>query len=159
MWRWSNELETVTLSSSASSIDFTGISQDYRHLAIKIVTKAVSNEESGLLRFNNDNASNYTWQFANGYGTGTNAQYNSESGITNGYYDNDTFNSTLIEVYDYTSTDKYTTILHRGGAAGGGIRFGAGTWNNTAAVTQVNIRANSATSLAAGVVVSLYGIG
>ena len=154
-----DHLETVTLGNTSSEIAFTNIPQDYKHLFVKLVTKSASNEEGGMLRFNTDNGSNYTSHYTNAYGSGFNSQQDTTSGILYGYHDNDAFNTSLIEITDYTSTSKYTQIIQRGGAPGGAVRFGTGSWKNTSAVTAVRLKTSAAGSFTAGCIASLYGIG
>lgn len=156
-------LDSVTLSSSASSVTFSSISQGYRDLVIVASAALTAGTGNLTMRLNSDSGSNYSGVSMEG--TGSAAQ--SGSGSTwNQFYVNinngslwSTKGIDVIQIMDYSTTNKHKSILARGNGLGTGNSVGAnaGRWANTSAVTTVQLLAGGAT-LAAGSTFYLYGI-
>jgi hypothetical protein len=144
-------LATITLSSSVSSVTFTGIPSGYKHLQIRGIcrdTRAdVSN--SNAVRFNGDTAANYSAHLLYGDGTSaysaglpnetqadlfTSASASSASNI---------FGVFVMDILDYANTNKFKTTRTLSGFdrnGGGQVNLSSGNWRNTAAITSIDIR-------------------
>lgn len=106
-------LQTVTLASSQSSIDFTSIPSGYSHLQLRI--SSLQNTAADIyIRLNNDATSNYFWHFLAGSGSAASAsnpvtpQPQGYLGYTSGNSSNPS--SHVVDILDYTSTVKNKTI-------------------------------------------------
>ena len=151
-------LETTVLTSSASSVSFTGLDSytDYKHLQLRIVANG-----GGLIyqRFNSDTGSNYAEHRLYGDGSSVNSQgfaSQTEMIIGFGTTTTDVFAACVVDVLDFSSSNKNTTVRSLGGD-NSDVALGSGLWNNTNAVTSTDIFPNSG-SFATGSRFSLYGI-
>jgi hypothetical protein len=152
-------LANTTLGSSASSVTFSSISQNYRDLILVVTGKTSTNgPDSVLIRFNSDSGSNYAYVRMLGTGTTASSYSGADNGIAIGIVSNTTNQSTFIaSIMDYSATDKHKTALSRSGLVDGFIFASAGRWSNTAAITSVQIIEPTQT-LSAGMTLALYGV-
>jgi len=161
-------LETTTLTSNAGSVDFTGLGSysDYKHLQLRILARAISYTFTDLnLRFNNDSGSNYSRHRLRGTGSAVNSEATwnqtympignaADTSTSNAFY------AIILDVLDFSSTTKNTTTKALTGYTADGyddVRLAGGLWNNTNAVTSINLTADS-TSFQTGSRFSLYGV-
>lgn len=164
-------IATVTVGSGGqASASFTSISSDYKHLQIRILGKsnrADQNEAIGI-QFNSDTGNNYgshgLWGDGSGLGV---AQLNYPgsaislpwiAGDSNG---SSVFGVSIIDILDYTNTNKYTTVRGLNGYDNNGngqAAFGSGLWSNTAAVTSVTVKPFYGSLWKQYSVIALYGI-
>ena len=131
-------ISTVTLAASQSSITFSNIPQTYSHLQIR-ANFAINTSDNIQMRINGDSASNYSWHNLLGNGTAASASsatsttfmvLGSNSIPSSGSQTN-IFNGIVIDVLDYTNTNKYKTLRGLGGndANGSGyISLNSGLW-------------------------------
>jgi len=147
-------LANLTLSSTAASVTFSSISQSYRDLVLVAVTTG-SQTTSISMNLNGDTTTtNYNRVYMGGSGTSA-----TSSTATNQYIAS-SFTSTsqhLLNIMDYSATDKHKTVLSRLDNAADSTRATATRWANTAAITSVQILVNAGT-FAAGSTFALYGI-
>jgi hypothetical protein len=164
-------LETQVLASSAASVTFTGLGaySDYQHLQIRLV--GATDAYSGFgLRFNGDTGANYASHrlYGNGGSVGSSASTSSTRIIAvNGLPDetrdtSNIFGAAVIDILDFSNSSKNTTTRN---LAGNGvytdyqlIGLFSGLWNNTNAVTSINLFDPSAGNFVTGSRFSLYGI-
>lgn len=168
-------IATVTISSATANATFSNIPQNYEHLQIRWSGKEESNGTSnwyGLAAtFNSDSGSNYNNHYLGTYAvTGGGAQttfadnsaqtYVNVSIIGRGNGDNITFGSGIIDILDYTNTNKYKTVRSLSGfiynPTPNRLDFMSGMWRNTAAITSIGL--SNAGNFATGTTFSLYGI-
>ena len=157
-------LATITLSSTDSSVDFANIPGTYKDL-ILIVTSAAGNTGAPggnarnlLMRFNGDTSNSYTRVIMSGDGSTARSTSDTQSWFALDWYGNtnNTTHDHLIQIMDYSATDKHKTVLTR-------VRSTAATeamasrWPSTNAVTAISVFYDSNT-LAIGSTFSLYGI-
>ena len=151
-------LDSVTLGSSAASVTFSSISQDYRDLVLVIEAKSTYGSCLFDLRFNGDSGDNYYYVQAFGTGSTTESYSGNIDRIicssASGTTTSAGFNVTSI--MDYSATDKHKTTLSRGNNAASRTEMMAGRWANTSAITSMNISAVN--EYAAGSTFYLYGI-
>lgn len=163
-----DHLETQILTSTATSIEFTGLDSysDYRHLVIRAALRSTINRD-GRLTFNGDFGSNYRWgSFGNLGGTSTSATYNTGS---NGIYSyqsiaDDTnaneFSSWNLYIPEFNQTTKKKSVIMQAGTNFdyANTMIHRGFWNNTAAITSFAIACDGGTNIYADSRVSLYGV-
>ena len=151
-------LDSTTLTSSASSVTFSSISQDYRDLILvcDVIGTALS---QASFRVNGDSGSNYNnVEMA---GNGSSASSGAGSNQTSGFVDynassiSNAVRSTLtLQALDYSATDKHKSFLFRGGRSDGWVNASALRWANTSGITSIQISG----SFAATSQFHLYGI-
>ena len=168
-------LETTTLTSSAASVTFSGLSaySDYKHLQIRMVARSdFSNIYNDALHanltFNSDTASNYNSHnlWANGSQVYSQDEGNPSnislrytvavgSNTTNG------FAASVTDILDFSNVYKNTTTRTLNGYTGGNnapaIQLRSGLWRNTNAVTSMNIASNFG-NFVSGTRFSLFGV-
>ena len=162
-------LETQVLSSSASSVSFTGLDSytDYKHLQIRMVAICAAGfTSSGYLELNGDSTASYSFHRLEGDGSSVSA-----SGSSNANYilinkmlpDNDyptSFGVGVFDVLDFSSSSKNTTIRASHGYHNAGneqVYLSSGAYLNTAAITSLTIGGAGGNSMGAGSRFSLYG--
>ena len=132
-------IASVTLSATASEVVFSGLPQTFRDL---IVVYSGSNTTglAGLrVRLNGDSSSIYSTVNMNGESSGATSSAQTETSANIGVSSTGQ-SSTIIQIMDYSATDKHKTILGRGNTlATSFVRATAGRWANTSAVTSVTL--------------------
>lgn len=144
-----DSIATTTVGAGgASSITFTSIPSTYTHLQIRGISK-MSSGASLYMQLNSDTGSNYARHYLNGNGSTVGAGANSS--FTNMFAGTtanatSTFGASIIDILDYTNTNKYTTTRSLSGADANGsgyVQFFSGLWMNTAAVSSITITGDS----------------
>lgn len=138
-----------------SSIEFAGIPQSgYQHLQIRGICKSTSTSTSDnnallVASLNSDTTySNYRSHTLEGNGSSASAFTLQQSGFyifsgdltTSASSYADMFATTIIDILDYTNTNKYKTVrILRGGDKNGSGRVGldSGLWMNTSAISNI----------------------
>lgn len=146
--------------SAATGASFTSIPSTYKHLQIRYSsTRSVANEMA--MRFNADGGNNYSLHYAVGDGSSASA---SGAAMNNSrtYVGNDGTSTIpvvgVIDIFDYTSTNKlkvHRTLSGVDKNGSGSVFMFSGAWNNTAAITQIDIFPGSGTITGS---FALYGI-
>ena len=154
-------IERVELDSSAASITFSSIPQDYAHLVVLISARGVTNVK---IKFN---GSATLPSRLNLFGNGSSV--NSISG-SDGYaivtnptsYTADTFSNAEIYISNYTSSNNKsfsTNSVNENNATTATQMILAGLWSVTDAITSLELSdLSSSASFVAGSTASLYGI-
>jgi hypothetical protein len=146
-------IATVTVGAGgSSSITFSSIPSTYKHLQIRIMGLG-NTAASGLMRFNSDTSTNYSWHALYGDGSSALATYETSSGyvIGNGFGSGPSSSTipfvTIADILDYSSTSKNKTVrsLDATDKNGSGYMvFLSGNWrNNTTAISSITIAPNS----------------
>ena len=164
-------LETTTLTSSASSVTFSGLGSysDYAHLQIRIVARNDSayNGGTAYLHMNSDTGNSYSRHYFQGNGSTVTAvgqadrDFMDAGQTAGGNLGSNIFAASVTDILDFSSTTKKTTMRTLSGVAGGTfnvVKFGSALYNNTAAVTNLNFYAGSTDNFVAGSRFSIYGI-
>lgn len=158
-------LATLTLGGSAASVTFSSINQSYKDLVIVFEGKTAASNASRIT-FNGDTGANYWSARLESYASSASAS--NDSSLT--YHKMSQFANNLgtvstnflVNIMDYTSTNKYKSLLAstaKGSQSGGGGRqtsIQSGSWRSTAAVTSITVFTLS--TFSAGSTFSLYGI-
>ena len=161
-------IETTTLSSSASSVTFSSITQSFRDLVLVVRGNSTSNSFAyPLLRLNNSSS---TYYYVEGFGQSSSTYSGSSTAsgipsINGGEEPMKTSRQALIiyEIFDYSQTDKEKSVLTRTNTDDGSlVGYSASKWASTSAVSSLVLYpTNGGTpgaSLASGLTMSLYGI-
>lgn len=152
-------LATVTLGSTASSVILSNIPASYRDLILVANIDGTSQTEL-YVRMNGDTGSTYTAVRMQGSGT-TNASttYSGTGGMRlngNGDIMTDFSFNAVIQIFDYSATDKQKALLSRTNSSGG-VDANFGRWPSTSVITSVTVYP-AAGSFDTGSTVSLYGV-
>jgi uncharacterized membrane protein len=162
-------IATVSLTSSAASVDFTSIPSTYQHLQLRIFAhtdRASDNNGYGSFRVNSDSGSNYSWHqlYGDGASVGAGGAANQTLIPLNAFggNSNSAFGISVIDFLDYADTNKYKTTRCLNGLdynGGGEINLISGNWRSTSAITSINIvRGFAVNNWVAGSIFALYGI-
>ena len=163
-------IATTTLSSSAATITFSSIPSTYTHLQVRGIardTSAGTTEIDIIMRYNGDSGTNYAFHYLYGNGSATGAaglgtRSDPRAGLAvNGGALANTFGVVVADILDYKNTNKYKTTrvlagTDRNGA--GTVVFESTLWNNTAAITQIDLTVSGGSSFATYSQFALYGI-
>lgn len=152
-------LFSTTLAASASSVVIPNIPQTYRDLVLVVNVDGTSQTEL-YLRFNGDTGGNYNTVRMQGSGsTAASGLTTNATGMRlngNGDIMTDFSFSAVIQIEDYSATDKHKAVLSRTNSSNG-VDACAGRWANTAAITTV-LAYPAAGSFDVGTTLALYGI-
>jgi hypothetical protein len=151
-------LATVTLGSSASSVTISSIPATYRDLIL--VTNGTSTSSGGnmTVRLNNDSASNYSEVFMYGTGSSVLSGTLTPAFFEFGAYGTTTPSISVVQIMDYSATDKHKTVIARTDAPANYPIAYAARWANTVAVTSVVFSLTNSVSYATGTTFNLYGV-
>lgn len=152
-------LETEILASSASSVTFTGLGSysNYKHLQIRFAGNHTFLTTNLRLRLNSDTGSNYAFHSLNGDGSSVSVFGFSSQSVIFPYPVSPTTTSAVIDILDFDSSSKNTTLRGLIGSDSY-MQLFSGLWNNTNAVTDIEVFVASG-AFTAGSRFSLYGIG
>jgi hypothetical protein len=164
-------IATYTVTGSATAnITFSSIPSTYKHLQVRGILRS---DRSGYVqtgcsfRFNGDSGSNYNWNqsYSSSSSVPASETYGNESALRLGELpaanaNANTFGFILLNIFDYTSTNKYKTTHEVGGSDRNGSSFlgiNHGNWRSTSAVTSITLL-ETAANWVVGSKLSLYGI-
>lgn len=173
-------IATQTVSAGGSgSIEFTNIPQNYTHLQIRGIVQ--TNRTSYVvdvvkMQFNNDTSTNYSGhRLKGGYSTSPAATgtggFNDSSislGDLNSSVSANAFSVIVVDILDYTNTNKFKTVKGITGfdingtagtdSYGGTVQILGGNWRSTNAITSIKITPNTGTAFNQYSSLALYGI-
>jgi hypothetical protein len=154
-------LANTTLASAVTNVVFGSIPATYRDLVLVIqANRSVAGDLN--IRLNADTGSNYARVImggnantpgvatANGLSLLTISQSNDVSTTTNFM--------AVVNLMDYSQTDKQKTIISRVDSAATGNKLNVGRWSGTSAVTTITILTGNSDTFSIGTTFSLYGI-
>jgi hypothetical protein len=143
----------VTLGTNAATVTFSSIPATYRDLVVVAHCNTGTNVDA-FLYFNGDTAANYS--FVSMAGDGSSAT-SVASSLANWGFIGTTRGNLISHIMDYSATDKHKTTLTRNNFSANTVRAFARRWANTAAITSVQLNANTQ-SWQTGSTFALYGI-
>lgn len=159
---------TTVGSGGTSSISFSSIVSTYKHLQIRFLWNGSggSGDNNIALRCNADTGSNYTLHDLNGDGASAGAAGVTGIGFARiGYYADNTTNGCvgIVDILDYTSTNKQKTIRSLNGYDSNGsgkIRLNSSVWlpGTIAAITSLTILSGNSITIPQHSSFALYGI-
>lgn len=153
-------ISTVNVGAGGStSVTFSSIPEGYKHLQVRMVTKAVG---SGAFQFfcnyNSDSAGNYSSHTFVTNGSSTFSSTRSTGYI--GFIPAGNFGATVLDILDFASVNKYKTSRSLSGAHADVTEFQlvSMNWRNNAAITSLTLYPEVGITMASGSRFSLYGI-
>ena len=163
---------TVGVSGSAGSITFSSIPSLFKHLQVRVMarTDRASTFDASYIYFNGDTTlSNYSNHGSNGDGATANSfGYTTASAVGNqstlilgASATAGIFGAFVLDIYNYTNTNQFTTTKTVGGVdlnGSGRIQFNSGTWFNTSAVTSITFTPVNTPNFTQYSSFALYGI-
>ena len=144
-------IQTVTVGAGGqSSASFTVIPATYKHLQVRAFmqnNRGTFGTSTYLLRINSDSGSNYYNHVLAGSGSTASASAYSDTAVNpndaSGTGVSGVFGVSVIDILDYTNTNKNTTVRMLNGVdvngSGGFVSLNSALWNNTAAITTLTI--------------------
>ena len=160
-----HHLETVRLSSTASTVEFSNLARysDFQHLQLRVVANCTTSASNQYLRFNGVSTNgSYYWHYltANGTSVSSGAAFNSNMInfiICNA--DASNFTGAVVDILDPFDTTKNTTTRSFFGSARSGnnwLDLDSGLFLSTAAINSIQLGFGQ--SWIAGSRFSLYGL-
>jgi hypothetical protein len=151
-------LANITLSSTDSEIVFANIPNTYRDLVLIIAAKRTnSGTQTVRVQFNSDTGSNYSWVTMSGNGSTASSSTGSDTNLLAGDIDDSYFNTQVVQVMDYSATDKHKTVIVRRNR-NDRTSADAGRWASTSAITSIKIFDAGSSTFTIGSTFALYGI-
>jgi len=159
-------LETTTLTSSASSVTFSGLGSysNYAHLQLRMVIRGGSSDNFSYT-LNGDTSSIYALHRIRGNGSSVTAYASTSASSAGGYemptsgYVSGAFGAIVMDILDFSSTSKNTTVRGLYGHAADGNRVGlvSNLYASTDAITSFTTDGGGG-GFGSGCRFSLYGI-
>jgi hypothetical protein len=149
-------LQSIILTTTPTSVTFSGIDQNYTDLKV-IVNGTSTSLVDSFCRVNGDTSSSYSYTRL--YGTGSAASSDRSSTQTEfkaGNF-NTTPNSHILHFMNYSSTTVFKTMLFNTKESASAVIAHSCLWSNNAAITSITIYVTSGT-FTAGSTFDLYGI-
>jgi len=160
-------ISTTVLSSDTASVSFSSLPTGYKHLQIRMTartSRTAFTVDQGILQFNSDTGTNYSWHNIKGDGSSVGSNKGSTvSLIELPFLPSQTatannFGIAIIDILDWESTSKYKTTRTLGGVATNAIQLSSGLWRSTAAITGIQLSPQFGPNFKIGSRFSLYGI-
>jgi hypothetical protein len=143
---------TLVGAGGVNQVTFNDIPQTYKHLQIRGISRPTESGSTGgqyvYLRMNADAGTSYARHFLTGDGstataagaasqTEIRASYQLRNGFTAGIYA-----AVIVDILDYSNTNKYKTTRSLGGFdsnGGGYAALGSGLWMNTNSINSLTL--------------------
>jgi len=128
---------------SSATFNLSGVT-GYTHLQIRYITYA-SNGSYLSVQFNSDTGTNYRWHQANSDGATVSAGdggADTRIALPRGGNAANIFGVGIVDILDYTNTNKYKTTRALGGKDQNGtgyVDFTSGVWLSTSAITSITL--------------------
>ena len=146
------QLGSSTASTNVASFDFTSIPSSYSHLQIRMLGRSsrATVNDNFLIQFNGDTATNYSWHYLSGNGATTAYSSNgvtqtslAGNSLTAASTAANVFGITVVDIFDYSNTNKFKTTRLMGGmdvnGATGYAEMYSGLWRSTTAISSIKI--------------------
>lgn len=164
-------LETTLISADTASVTFSSLgsyASTYKHFQIRATMRANGTTLTFFrLRLNGDTGTNYASHrlLGNGSAVTSSASTSSIAMFLGNRLPGDStansFTTSVIDILDFGSSSKNTTVRNLSGFSDGvnghNIVLSSGLWNNTAAVTSIEV-SSASDSFVSGSRFSLYGV-
>lgn len=147
----------TTTSGSVTTISFTSIPQTYRHLQLRMIHRSASSNLYNAWftgNINSDSTASYSQHGLYGNGTSATSNYQVNTSVVDGFSRSgadagaNIYGAHVIDILDYTDTNKYKTIRHIGGVDinVSTTRIDTGlysnSWRSTSAITGISFYGN-----------------
>ena len=163
-------LATVNLTTTASTITFSDIPANYKHLQIRMISRtdvAGSPIDGYRMRMNGDSITTYPYHIMIGSGTAVSSVSDTaQTYINNGDIAGLTatagiFGTAIIDILDYASTTKLKTTRTLVGVdtnGGGSVRFISGLYRSLDPISSISFSSVNSANFVANTSFALYGI-
>lgn len=161
-------IQTTTLAANASTIVFSSIPQTYTHLQLRGSVATSAGAYIGVTFNGVTTGSFYDGHHLSAQGTSASSgAYTSRNDIplqsSNTSSTASAFGGLIIDILDYTNTNKNKTVKSLSGFVSDGSGTGysyleSGLWRNTAAITSITLVPGSSHTMTANTSFTLYGI-
>jgi len=166
-------IQAQTLTSTAASITFSNVPQNFTDLVLKVSARGASNfnPRNFYLNFNSDTGNNYPFKSLYGNGSSVGSSNSTSEGFTNtawvGYIPGNTATASTfgnIEIYipNYAgSAYKFigSDSVTENNATTAYVSLHAAIWNSTSAITSIQITCSNSENFATNSTFYLYGVG
>ena len=160
------QIATQVLGSNTTSVTFSSIPQTYKHLQLRIATRTDGGSSDTLtMAFNSDNtASNYRHHILYSDGGSVNSTSTANNRfvtfVASAAQASNIFTGASVDILDYTSASKNTTVRSFYGTGLNGLYVGLQSmiWFNTAAVTSLTLDQVVGSNFVTGSRFTLYGV-
>lgn len=153
-------IEARTLSSTTPSVVFSNVPQTYTDLVIVVTgrTDHTNGGARGYIRFNSDSGQNYAGTYLQwSDSAAATANDTTETFLTYGRLGNTGFSTAEVNIYNYTNTSIYKSVLTRQSSTDADhSRYLVSVWRNTSAITSITLTADD--NYVTGTTINLYGI-
>jgi len=161
-------IATVSGTGSNTSVTFSSIPANYTHLQVRGISRNTGGGSTYPIYLTfNGSSTGYSWHYVKGNGTTASASgaasevnINLQNADAGGTSTANVVGAQLIDILDYTNTNKYKTVRGLTGTdtnGAGAISLGSGSWQNTNAITSLTIT-NGYDFFSTSTTFALYGI-
>jgi hypothetical protein len=163
-------IATTTVGAGGTgTITFSDIPSTYKHLQVRAFGQTNRGSvafDGAKMRINGDTASNYSSHGLTGTGSAagsgsTVAAYMQVPWVGFGTTTGSNWGGCVIDILDYTDTNKFKTVRGLGGADGNGsgyVTLASGNWRSTSAITSISFIPDGGTTWSQYSSFALYGI-
>ena len=176
-------IATVTVGAGGSaSVSFSSIPQTYQHLQVRWIaaTNRATYNDNMIIRYNNDSGSNYMTHTLYGDGSNAYAEVNNGWGSTpqtvfmtdqtvgSSGVNSSMFGAGVLDILDYTSTNKYrvsrllnglnTNATADGSGSYGRLNFTSNLYLSTTALSRIDFSPAGGTLFLQYTQIALYGV-
>jgi hypothetical protein len=131
-------IDSQVLSTSAASVTFSSIPGGYKDLVLTVNAQA-TDDSLAFIEFNSDTTSaNYSFVYA--LGNGSTAISGSGDAFPLMPFNSSTYSQTMVQVMDYSASDKHKTSLITDSESGNVVVMRAVRWANTAPITSLKFK-------------------
>ena len=158
-------IQTILVGSGGTSaVEFTSIAGTYKHLQVRAIARGGESTFSQFkIQFNSDTGNNYSTHAVYGVGSGAGTGEGFANYPGGSFYSGSTttFGSIVVDILDYSNTNKYKTVRTLAGVDGNGsgiIDLASANWRNTNAITSIKFTTAGTGTIAQHSHFALYGI-
>jgi hypothetical protein len=156
-------ISTQTLGTATATVTFSSIPATYTDLVLVVNGSASSSAFDAWLRFNGDTTTNYSNTTLTGSGSVANSSRASNASFifleTQSTFRSTTRTNLIVQIFNYTNTTTFKTLISRASAPGDYVEALIGLWRKTPeAINTILISNSSAYNFSVGSTFTLYGI-
>jgi len=147
-------IASITLGANSTNTTFSSIPQNYSDLTLVFSGKVTTSNTNILLDINGTGSAGSRVFI---FGDSSTISGGTNSNLTCGF-NGTTESATILNILDYSATDKNKAMLFRNDNMASGVSAQAQIWSNTAAITSLSLSPDAGRSFEAGSTFALYGI-
>jgi len=155
------KIATYTAPSSVTNITFSSIPSTYTDLVLigRTSLNVGGLGTNYLATYNGDSGTNYSYTYLEGNGSTAGSGRSSNATFMDVMYQpsSGAIGTLIMQVFNYSNTTTYKTMLSKAATAASGFLAYAGLWRSTAAINSINLYGGT-NNIIAGSTFTLYGI-